>query len=36
MYTHLPLSVCNYATPANKALLDTFDLQIKHYYAKDY
>jgi hypothetical protein len=36
MYTHPPLSVCNYAAPANEALLDAFDLQVEHYHAEDY
>jgi hypothetical protein len=36
MYTHLPTRVCNYATSANKALLDYFDLQVKNYNTIDY
>jgi hypothetical protein len=36
MYTHPPLGVCNYATPANEALLDCFDLQVENYSIEDY
>jgi hypothetical protein len=36
MHAYPPLGVCNYATPASKALLDTFDLQVENYYTKDY
>jgi hypothetical protein len=36
LYTHPPLGVCNYATPANPALLDSFDSQVENYSTKDY
>ena len=36
MYTHPPLSICNYTTPANPVLLDAFDLQVENYSTKDY
>jgi hypothetical protein len=36
MYTYLPSTVRNYATPANEALLDHFDSQVENYSIKDY
>jgi hypothetical protein len=36
MYTHPPSGVCDYATSANKALLDHFDSQVENYSTKDY
>jgi len=36
MYSHPPFRVCNYATPANEALLDHFDLQVENYSTEDY
>jgi hypothetical protein len=36
MYTHPPSGVCDYATFANKALLDHFDSQVENYSTKDY
>jgi hypothetical protein len=36
MYTHPPSGVCNYATPANEALLDQFDSQVENYSTEDY
>jgi hypothetical protein len=36
MYTYPPLGVCDYVTPASKALLDAFDSQVENYRAEDY
>jgi hypothetical protein len=36
LYSHPPLGVCNYATPANPTLLDAFDLQVENYSIEDY
>ena len=36
MYSHPPSGVCNYATPANEALLNHFDAQVENYSIEDY
>ena len=36
LYTYLPLGVRNYATAANKDLLDHFDSQVENYIMEDY
>ena len=36
IYSYLPFRVYNYITPANKALLNYFDIQVENYSIEDY
>jgi hypothetical protein len=36
IYSYLSSGVCNYTTPANKALLNYFDIQVENYSIEDY